>query len=171
MVRTLTFVRVILAVLFAGFLVAGCEFTTSDPSEGTISLAELQGQTTQAQTQTQGPTQTTSPPSTSSAPVTGGSGIGPTGQGGGFLWKPVSESTGKLAVLLPPQYTGKVSGVYIAGAGEGGAYGGVGNGGRTHWRFSKPGAQYGNDVTVVANLKAGGAVHWVVPRGSSRTEY
>jgi len=104
-----------------------------------------------------------------------GGGSGDQGEGGGFLWKPVGENSGRLVILLPPQYTGQVSVVYVAnskgGAIEAGSYTGVGNGNRTHWRFSKPGSGYGQNILAVANLKSGGAVHWPIPNGASRTSY
>lgn len=108
------------------------------------------------------------------APV-GGSGIGPQGEGGGFLWKPVSDSNGKLAVLLPPQYTGYVSACFIATRSgsviEQGTYSSTANGNREHYRFSKPGSAYPAGVVVVADLKSGGSVHWPIPSPGSRTSY
>lgn len=102
-------------------------------------------------------------------------GLGNTGEGGGFLWKPVSESTRKLVVLLPPQYTGRVSSQYVTDGGgtllDQGAYGGVHNGGREHFRYPKPGAAYGNGVYAVAELKDGTTVNWLIPVGSQRTQY
>jgi hypothetical protein len=103
-----------------------------------------------------------------------GDGIGNTGEGGGFLWKPVS-GYGKLVILTPPQYTGRVSGVYVANANgdmmEQGFFSAVANGGREHFRFSKPGGAYGNDVYAVAELKDGKSVNWHIPFGSQRTQY
>ncbi len=88
------------------------------------------------------------------------------GSGGGFLWKPISESNGNLVVLLPSQYNGKVSSVSVNG--ERGSFSGIANGNRTHWRFSKPGAAYGNNVRVVATTSSGNAT-WTVPNGATRT--
>jgi hypothetical protein len=80
-----------------------------------------------------------------------------------------------LVVLLPPQYTGRVSGQYVASPSgtpiETGSFSAVGNGGREHFRYSKPGGSYGNGCLAVANLKAGGAVHWPIPNASARTTY
>jgi hypothetical protein len=175
MTRALSIIRGALGAWMAAFLVAGCEFTTSDQSEGTVSLAELQGQNVAPETQPPAQTESTSSAPATTPVVTGGSGIGPRGGGGGFLWKPVGENSRKLVILLPPQYTGQVSGVYVAnskgGAIEAGSYTGVGNGNRTHWRFSKPGSGYGQNILAVANLKSGGAVHWPIPNGASRTSY
>ncbi|MDZ4197933.1 MAG: hypothetical protein U1E27_01465, partial [Kiritimatiellia bacterium] len=80
--------------------------------------------------------------------------LGTVGSGGGFIWKPVSESDGKLVVLLPAGYKGKVNGCWIArGDGsvvENGRFvGDTHNGNRPHYRFSKPGAQYGTGIFVV----------------------
>ena len=105
----------------------------------------------------------------------GSGGVGGAGQGGGFLWKPKSESNGRLVVLLPRQYTGKVSGVFVSDSSgkpvETGVSTGVHNGGREHFRFSRHGSAYGNNVYVVADLNDGGSVHWVVPRGANRTTF
>ena len=88
------------------------------------------------------------------------------GGGGGFLWKPVSDSNGNLVVLLPSQYNGKVKSVSVNG--EQGSFSGIANGNRTHWRFSKPGAAYGANARVVA-ATSGGNVSWTVPNTGSRT--
>jgi hypothetical protein len=88
------------------------------------------------------------------------------GGGGGFLWKPVSDSNGNLVVILPSQYNGKVSSVSVNG--ERGSFSGIANGNRTHWRFSKPGAAYGSNARVVATT-SGGNVSWTVPNGGART--
>lgn len=110
-----------------------------------------------------------------STPIVGGSGIGPQGEGGGFLWKPESENDGRLVVLLPPQYTGQVSGVFVGRPDgsviEQGNFSSVANGDREHYRFSKEGASYGSGIVVVADMKAGGSVHWPISNGSSRIEF
>ena len=94
----------------------------------------------------------------------------------GFLWKPVSESDGKLVVLLPSAYRGgRVSStkVYSGGAFlEQGRYTLDANGDRPHFRFSKPGASYGKNITVIATLRDGVTQQsWSVPDGARRTEY
>ena len=175
MTRALSIIRGALGAWMAAFLVAGCEFTTSDQSEGTVSLAELQGQNVAPETQPPAQTESTSSAPATTPVVTGGSGIGPRGGGGGFLWKPVGENSRKLVILLPPQYTGKAGSVHVA-SGDGqvldvGVYTGVGNGGRTHWRFPQKGGAYGNNILAVADLNAGGSVHWPIPSGAARVEY
>lgn len=101
--------------------------------------------------------------------------LGTTGEGGGFLWKPVSESNGRLVVLIPPQYTGRIGSVFLARKTgtviEQGAYGGVHNGGRAHYRFSSAGSSYGTAIFVVADLEGGTSVSWYVPNGAVRTGY
>jgi len=98
----------------------------------------------------------------------------PTAGDQGFLFKPVSESDGKLVVLLPARLTGLVSGLSIVGPDgqvtESGRYRGVGNGGREHFRFSKPGGQYANGSTVQANLITGEIVRYLISNTSQRTE-
>jgi len=150
------FVRLSLAVMAAVWLAAGCETKIED--EGPVTLAELQGIQPEPE-QPAAETETTEPETPTV--IAGGAGIGPQGEGGGFIWKPIGEHTGKLVVILPPQYTGHASGAYT----------GVANGGRMHFRFSKPGSGYGRNILVVANLKAGGAVHWPIPNGAARTTY
>ncbi len=77
----------------------------------------------------------------------------------GFLWKPESDKDGNLAVLLPPNLTGKVKRVEVQDAdgkviGRGKASG-VGNGGRTHFRFNKKGSAYPTECKVVITLNNG----------------
>jgi hypothetical protein len=87
----------------------------------------------------------------------------------GFLWKPVAESGGRLVVLLPPAFAG-----HVVGECELWRYGdrleasklhAVANGGRPHYRFSKPGAGYvhgGDPITVAAHVRtpSGGIAYW-----------
>lgn len=172
MMMALRIPTVLFIAVFVALLAAGCEFSSVD-NLGDVSLNELQGiQATPTTTDTGTDSGSTD---TSSEPITGGAGIGPVGQGGGFLWKPVSDHGNKLVVLLPAQYTGQVSGQYVASPDgtpiESGGFSSVGNGGREHYRYSKPGGSYPNGSHAVANLKAGGAVHWTVPNTSARTSY
>jgi hypothetical protein len=105
-----------------------------------------------------------------------GSGFGVSGSGDtGFLYKPVSESDGKLVVLLPPRLTGLVKGLTLIGPNgeiiEQGRYTGNGNGGREHFRFSKPGAQYPDGLTVQATLATGELVRYIIRETSERAEH
>ena len=77
----------------------------------------------------------------------------------GFLWKPVSDKDGNLAVLLPKHLTGRVKSVEIQdkngkviGRGK---TSGVGNGDREHFRFNKKGSQYPAGCKVVITLESG----------------
>ncbi len=94
--------------------------------------------------------------------------------GAGFLWKPISDSDGKLAVLLPPSFAGLVASARLLGPNgdeiESGRYGGNGNGGREHFRFSQPGGNYPQGVVVEALLKSGEKVLFKIGNPSERTE-
>lgn len=111
-------------------------------------------------------------PATSTAAPSGTLG---TSGGSGFLWKPVSESNGRLIVLIPSQYTGRIGSVFLARRTgtviEQGSFVGVFNGGRAHYRFGGVGASYGSGIFVVADLSGGASVNWYVPNGAARTEY
>lgn len=99
-----------------------------------------------------------------------------TAGGDGFLWKPISDSNGKLAVLFPPNLTGEITsaGIYSKEPAsyenliEEGRYSGDGNGGRSHYRFSKPGGSYPDGVIVVARLKDGTQVSFKIQDSASR---
>ncbi len=90
----------------------------------------------------------------------------------GFLFKPVSDSDGKLAVLLPERMTGRAESVVIKDATgnvlDRGRFTGVGNGDREHLRFSKPGERYGQNVIVEITLKDGRKVQYQIPDPSKR---
>ena len=79
---------------------------------------------------------------------------------GQFLWKPKSEKDGKLAILLPKQYTGKVASVQVLGP-DGqqklaqGRPSGVGNENREHFRFNSPGEAFPDGSIVLVTLKDG----------------
>ncbi len=104
--------------------------------------------------------------STSSSPSGGGS--------AGFLWKPVSESNGKLVVLLPASLSGKIESTALYASDgtliEKGNYSGVANGGRAHFRFSKPGSGYPAGTVVVAQLSDGTKKEFSVRSTGSRQE-
>lgn len=93
---------------------------------------------------------------------------------GEFLWKPVSESDGKLVILLPSRYRGGVvNAVDVLDAGgrvieRGRFVGDTHNGNRPHYRFNMQGSRYGTNLTVRATLTAGGADTWQIPNGAQR---
>ena len=85
---------------------------------------------------------------------------GITGQERGFLWKPVGENSGKLRVLLPEVWTGKVDrgSVQLWRGGERIetlASTGVANGNREHFQAKKPGGAYNAGVEVRRPRAAG----------------
>ncbi|HMO18156.1 MAG TPA: hypothetical protein PKA63_11240 [Oligoflexia bacterium] len=95
----------------------------------------------------------------------------------GFLWKPVSENNGRLVVLLPANLTGKVRSAAIYSSlppspenliEDGKFSGDHQNGGRSHFRFSKPGGSYPNGSYVVAQLKDGSYTSFQIGNSSSR---
>lgn len=89
------------------------------------------------------------------------------GVGQGFLWKPVSESNGNLVVLLPRgERSGNVSiRDFENNLLDTGKFSGIHNGGREHYRFSKPGSGYPENCKVVYNN-----VSVTIPNPSSRYE-
>lgn len=111
---------------------------------------------------------------TAGKPSGGGAGHVSEPGAGGFLFKPVSDSDGKLAILLPPKLSGLVSGVRLLGPNgdllEAGRYAGNGNGGRDHYRFSRPGGGYPDGLTVELTLKTGELVRYIIQETSKRTE-
>ena len=64
------------------------------------------------------------------------------------LWKPISDSNGKLAIHLPHSALGKVIKVTVDD--EASNVGQTGNGWRPLLRFSKPGGSYSGTVTVLS---------------------
>lgn len=89
-----------------------------------------------------------------------------------FLWKPVSESNGKLVVLFPSQLRiESVQSITIndqfrpSRTSQDGA-----NGDRIHARFDKPGKDYGNKAIVKVTTKSGQEFTWTIPRGKDRYE-
>lgn len=94
--------------------------------------------------------------------------------GTGFLFKPVSESDGRLVVLLPPRLSGLIKSVSLLGPNgeviETGRYTGNGNGGRDHYRFTRAGGQYPDGITVQATLATGELVRYIIRETSQRTE-
>ena len=99
---------------------------------------------------------------------------GITGDERGFLWKPVGENSGKLRVLLPEVWTGKVdhSSVELWRGGERIATLasiGVGNGNREHFAGDKPGGAYNAGVEVRAT-EGGRTWAWTIPSPAGRGE-
>jgi|GEM_PF-1986310 len=97
------------------------------------------------------------------------------GSGGGFLWKPISDSRGGVAViLLPPKYRHEQFNkkIWINGqAGEVLEWRPVyANGNRMHIFLKKKGAQYGGPVKIELGLAKGGKIQWNVANGAKRTE-
>ncbi len=95
------------------------------------------------------------------------------GSSGEFLWKPTSEKDGKLAVLIPSSLTGKIDEVAIVSGDkkrvlQKGRYSGVGNGNRTHFRFSKSGDKFPDGSIVWIKLKDGTSRHVVINESSAR---
>jgi len=94
--------------------------------------------------------------------------------GTGFLFKPVSDSDGRLAVLMPPRLAGLVQSVSLVGPNgeviETGRYAGNGNGGRDHYRFTRAGGQYADGIIVQATLATGELVRYTIRETSQRTE-
>lgn len=90
----------------------------------------------------------------------------------GFLFKPVSDNNGNLVILAPADLTGKVASVVVKDADgnvvEEGSEGGVGNGGRQHFRYNRPGASFGANSVVEIRLSDGTARQYLIPDPSQR---
>ncbi len=91
---------------------------------------------------------------------------------GGFLFKPVSDSNGKLVVLLPAKISSSVVDVILKDENgekvEEGKFSGIANGDRAHFRFRKPGRDYPKNLTVEIRLKSGRVIKYFIPDPSSR---
>ena len=83
-----------------------------------------------------------------------------------FLWKPKSDSDGNLVVITPSNLRIKA---VVVGA-DTRTRMSIGNGWRPHFRFAKPGAEYGANVAVTLHLDGGGSTTVRVPNGGSRYE-
>ncbi|MCC6932323.1 MAG: hypothetical protein IT292_03610 [Deltaproteobacteria bacterium] len=91
---------------------------------------------------------------------------------GGFVWKPVSESNGKLAVLLPESFNGVLDHIEIMSA-DGMELTSVDytkdyDDGRPLFRFDKAGEEYGDNIKVVAYKTDGETVSWDISNGAVR---
>lgn len=91
-----------------------------------------------------------------------------------FLWKPVSDSDGKLAILLPSSLDAQsvtVSGPnFNESINKGGRNGSRGNGQREHYRFSKPGNAMRGPVQVHIALTTGGSKTITIKNPAERNE-
>jgi len=89
---------------------------------------------------------------------------------GGFLWKPVSESTGNLVILFPASYDQRfmsVSTFLPDGSVEAGEFRGFTNGDRQTWRFNFSGDRYTGRVIVDATTQE---CIWFVEEPSQRQD-
>jgi hypothetical protein len=89
---------------------------------------------------------------------------------GGFLWKPASDTDGKLVVLFPEEFVDEflsVSAELPDGGIEEGVYAGKTNGDRQTWKFSKPGGEYAGRLIVDAGTQE---CEWIVDDPSERQD-
>ncbi len=96
-----------------------------------------------------------------------GGGGGGSGGGGGFLWKPKSENTGNLVILLPSSYS---SSCKVTANGTSIPYSGRANGNRPHYRSSQPGSSFSAPASVVATCPSGENGNWTINNPSERYE-
>lgn len=93
----------------------------------------------------------------------------------GFLWKPHSDSDGRLVILLPASITGAASKVEILNpAGTrviaNGSYAGIGNGFRQHYRFEQSGEHFPANAIVKITLSDGQVGTVRIPNPGQRWE-
>ena len=93
----------------------------------------------------------------------------------GFYWQPVSDKSGKLAVMLPKELAGQVDRVEIHSAvppteesklTQGKADGVDPITGQPIFRFDKTGAEYGQNLHLVVYKSSGEPITWAIPDGS-----
>lgn len=88
-----------------------------------------------------------------------------------FLWKPVSDSNGRLVVLTPTRLNNQIAAVQIISSDgtviDQGRFDGIANGDRSHFRFNRPGGAYQN-VAVRVVLRNGSSEIYNIGNGSSR---
>lgn len=91
----------------------------------------------------------------------------------GFLFKPVAESNGNLAVLAPEALKGLVDSVVLKDAsgneidrGNSTGYGDAGT--REKFSFSKPGGSYPDNLTVEIRMANGSVKSYLIPDPSKR---
>lgn len=94
--------------------------------------------------------------------------------GGGFLFKPISEGDGNLAVLLPTHMSGDVSRVTIRDSMgqtlDKGRDLGDYDDGRPLFRFGSPGSGYPENITVSVLLNDGTEQNYTIPHPAQRYE-
>lgn len=93
----------------------------------------------------------------------------------GFLWKPFSDSTGLLAILLAPSYTGDALSVEVLSPDgttvlASGRPAGVANGGREHFRFDRPGSAFPPGSQVQVTRRDGTVERFTIPSPAIRNE-
>lgn len=94
-------------------------------------------------------------------------------RGRGFLWKPISENTGKCVVLLPSAYRQEdtTKQLWVNGSNEVERWRpGYANGNRVHIYLKRRGADYDSNINVEVGLTDGTRVRWNIPNGSRRSE-
>lgn len=92
----------------------------------------------------------------------------------GFLWKPISESDGKLVTLMPNSLTGHVKQVNVLDKSgnvvDVGRFAGNANGGRDHFRFNVEGPSVGLGSYLELTLDTGELVKIDIPDPAQRFE-
>lgn len=96
---------------------------------------------------------------------------------GGCVWKPIAESGGNLVILINTRFRTHVAKIDLLRNGtwellETGRFSGdTHNGCRPHYRFSRPGAHYGQDIFLRVTLKNGTELARIIPEGSQRYDW
>jgi hypothetical protein len=92
----------------------------------------------------------------------------------GFLWKPISESDGKLVTLMPNSLTGQVQQVNVLDLSgnivDTGRFAGNANGGRDHFRFNRDGSSFELGSYLELTLDTGELVKIDIPDPAQRYE-
>ena len=92
---------------------------------------------------------------------------------GSFLYKPESDSDGNLVVLSNSSFSDQATSARIVKDGailDEGRWGGIGNGNRAHFRFSKPGSAYPDNLTIEFVLKDGSIKAFEIAESAERNE-
>ena len=168
----------LLSGLAAALLLAGCDLPSNATATSTTTAKKT---TTATPAATPAATSTSTPAAAPAAAKpaaeeTARSAVD--GVGTGFLWKPVSESNGKLAVIFPREYTGKIartsvhSGFPVSDANriDDGTFSTTGNGNRMTWRFPKAGGGYPANCYATAYMKDGSSISYYIPTPGSRLD-